>query len=728
MNLFISCPKGIEPLLADELQALGFKPEAVRPTAAGVHLEGELADAYRVCLWSRLANRVLLPLINAEVTDADSLYALVQQVNWLEHMRSTATLAIDFNGSSEQINNTRFGAQKVKDAIVDQIRKQTGNRPTVERNQPDIRVNAYLNRGKLQLSLDLSGDSLHRRAYRLKAGSAPMKENLAAAILYRADWPDTDNPIVLDPMCGSGTLLIEAAMMFSDIAPGLSRHYFGFQGWLQHRREIWNDLLAEARERRTQGIATMPATLIGRDLDERVLAIAEQNAERAGVAELIRFEQAPVEKLTRESLPEGKGLLVTNPPYGERMGDSARLMFFYRQLGGLFREQLGGWKIAVYTGNPSLTEVMGLRPDKQYQMYNGALEGRLALFSIHEKRLPPRQQAEQGVGQCDVEQKATTVDVPPEVRDMFANRLRKNLRQLKKWVKKEHIDAYRLYDADIPEFAVAVDIYGEHVHVQEYAPPRKVDPVKAFERLQAVMLAVPDVLQVPAENVVLKQRRRQSGKNQYEKQGESQHFRTVMEHGCEFRVNLRDYLDTGLFLDHRPVRHRIQQLAAGKDMLNLFCYTATASVHAARGGAASTTSVDMSSTYLQWGQRNMSLNGFAEGRHQFIQEDCFKWLKRQRGAQFDLIFMDPPTFSNSKRMEGVLDVQRDHAGLVKLAMKLLRPGGLLIFSNNYRRFQIDRGALAEFEIKDITAQTLDPDFKRNSRIHVCFEVRHANQA
>ena len=723
MKLFISCPKGIEPLLADELQAMGFDDELIKPTAAGVQLEAELADAYRVCLWSRLANRVLLPLLTTEVTDADSLYAAVQRVNWLEHMRSSATLAIDFNGSSEQINNTRFGAQKVKDAIVDQIRNKTGNRPTIQRDQPDLRVNAYLNRGKLQLSLDLSGDSLHRRAYRLKAGGAPMKENLAAAILYRCDWPDTDNPIVLDPMCGSGTLLIEAAMLFGDIAPGLSRSYFGFQGWLQHKRELWNELLQEARERRTQGCETIPATLIGRDLDERVLAIAQENAERAGVADYIRFEQAPVEQLTRASLPEGKGLLVTNPPYGERMGDSARLMFFYRQLGTLFKEQLGGWKIAVYSGNPDLTQVVGLKPDKQYKMYNGALEGRLALFSIHERRLPAKAE-----NNAHGDVPAEKVEVPPEVRDMFANRLRKNLRQLKKWVKKENIECYRLYDADIPEFAVAVDLYGDQVHVQEYAPPKKVDPVKAFERLQAVMQAVPEVLEVPAENVVLKQRRRQAGKAQYEKQGASQHFKTVMEHGCQFRVNLRDYLDTGLFLDHRPVRHRIQKMAAGKDVLNLFCYTATASVHAAKGGAASTTSVDMSATYLQWGQRNMSLNGFGEGRHRFVQEDCFKWLRAQRGASYDLIFMDPPTFSNSKRMDGVLDVQRDHVGLVKLAMKLLKPGGVLIFSNNYRRFQIDREALAAFDIQDITSQTLDPDFKRNTRIHVCFEIRHQAQA
>ncbi|MBY4677999.1 bifunctional 23S rRNA (guanine(2069)-N(7))-methyltransferase RlmK/23S rRNA (guanine(2445)-N(2))-methyltransferase RlmL [Marinobacterium sp. CAU 1594] len=713
MKLFVTCPKGIEPLLAEELQALGM--EEVKPTAAGVYVEAELEDAYRICLWSRLANRVLLPLCREPISDADSLYALVQSVNWLEHMRSTATLAVDFNGTSEQIKNTQFGAQKVKDAIVDQIRKLTGQRPSVQRERPDLRINCYLHKGELTLGIDLSGDSLHRRSYRLQAGGAPMKENLAAAILYRAGWLVSEDPLLLDPMCGSGTLVIEAAMMSADIAPGLSRSYYGFQGWLQHRREIWNGLLAEARERRSEGCAQLDKQFIGRDRDERVLEIARQNAERAGVADFIRFEVGDATLLSRDSLPQGSGLLVTNPPYGERMGDNAQLMFLYRQLGNLFKQELGGWGVALYSGNPDLCQVVGLRADKQYKMYNGALEGRLMLYSIHQ-RDPDAEPV--SAAQADAFQ------VPPEVGEMFANRLRKNLRQLKKWLKREQIECYRLYDADIPEFAVAVDVYGDRVHVQEYAPPKKVDPVKAFERLQAVMQVVPQVLEIPANHVVLKQRSRQKGSQQYEKQSDSQQFLTVHEHGCKLRVNLRDYLDTGLFLDHRPVRHRIQQLAAGKDMLNLFCYTATASVHAAVGGAASTTSVDMSATYLQWGQRNMSLNGFGEGAHRFIQADCFKWLKAQRGASYDLIFMDPPTFSNSKRMDGVLDVQRDHVGLIRLAMKLLRPGGLLIFSNNYRRFQIDRDALAEFDIADITDQTLDPDFKRNSRIHVCFEIRH----
>jgi 23S rRNA (guanine2445-N2)-methyltransferase / 23S rRNA (guanine2069-N7)-methyltransferase len=353
--------------------------------------------------------------------------------------------------------------------------------------------------------------------------------------------------------------------------------------------------------------------------------------------------------------------------------------------------------------------VIGLKVDRQYKLYNGAIECGLFLFTLHAERDRPLLQE----GGAHSEQA-----------QMFANRLKKNLKGLSKWLKREQIECYRLYDADMPEYAVAVDCYGDWVHVQEYAPPRSIDPRKAFERLQDVISVIPGALGVKPERVVLKQRRRQQGSSQYGKQGQTDHFLEVQEHGCRLRVNLHDYLDTGLFLDHRPVRRHIQALSAGKDVLNLFCYTATASVHAALGGAASTTSVDMSATYLGWAMKNMGLNGFSGGANQFIQADCIKWLNQPRAAVYDLIFMDPPTFSNSKRMEEVLDIQRDHVSLVQAAMKLLRPGGVLLFSNNYRRFSLDYEALAGFDIRDITAQSLDPDFKRSKGIHVCFEIRH----
>ncbi|MBR9885208.1 MAG: bifunctional 23S rRNA (guanine(2069)-N(7))-methyltransferase RlmK/23S rRNA (guanine(2445)-N(2))-methyltransferase RlmL, partial [Oceanospirillales bacterium] len=632
----------------------------------------------------------------------------------LEHLRPNGTFCVDFSGKSDAINNTHFGALKVKDGIVDQIRDATGKRPTIERVQPDLRVNAHLAKGRLSLAVDLSGESLHRRGYRRQAGAAPMKENLASAVLIRAGWPADQEqvPEVLDPMCGSGTLLIEAALMSADIAPGLLRRHFGFTYWLGHQSSLWQELIAEAETRRTQGLERCTVKFIGFDADEQVLSRARQNARQAGVEHLMNFEHRELARLKRPGEAES-GLVVTNPPYGERLGEESELMFLYQLFGQLLRKHFAGWRVAVFTGNPELCKVMKLRADKQYRMFNGSIPSQLLLFQVHHK-VP----AEDG-------------PVEPVVlssqAQMFENRLRKNLKQMARWRKRESITCFRVYDADIPEYAVAVDYYDPMVMVQEYAAPASVDRVKAFDRVQEVLKVVQQVFELTPEQVVLKQRKRQQGSEQYTRQNETGHFYTVVEHGVQLRVNLHDYLDSGLFLDHRPVRRMIQSISADKDVLNLFCYTASATCHAVAGGARSSTSVDMSATYLDWARRNLDLNGADPARHLLVQEDCFKWLAKPRKERFDLIFMDPPTFSNSKRMHDVLDVQRDHVRLIEGAMQLLRPDGLLIFSNNYRRFSLDYEALSAFDVRDITSKTLDPDFKRNSRIHCVFEIRHSNK-
>lgn len=708
MRFFVTCPKGIEQLLEQELQALGAGN--TKQTVAGVHCDGELVLAYTLCLWSRLANRVLLQLAEGEAGSAEQLYALVQSVDWLEHLRPAGTFCVDFSGKSEAINNTHFGALKVKDAVVDQIRAATGKRPTVERVQPDLRINAHLSKGRVALSVDLSGESLHRRGYRRQAGAAPMKENLAAAVLLRAGWPQSKDrlPTVLDPMCGSGTLLIEAALMACDIAPGLLRRQFGFSYWLGHQPALWQQLVDEAEGRRTRGLENCNLRFIGYDADAQVLGRAEQNARQAGVGKLVSFAQAELARLKSPADVQG-GLVITNPPYGERLGEESELMFLYQLFGQLLRKHFAGWRVGVFTGNPELCKVMKLRADKQYRMFNGAIPSQLLLFQVHEKEV--------------VEDQADAPELSSQAQ-MFENRLRKNLKQMSRWRKREGITCFRVYDADIPEYAVAVDYYDPLVMVQEYAPPASVDKVRAFDRVQEVLQVVRQVFELTPEQVVLKQRKRQQGSEQYTRQNETGHFYTVVEYGVRLRVNLHDYLDSGLFLDHRPVRRMIQQISAGKDVLNLFCYTASATCHAVVGGAARSISVDMSATYLEWARRNLDLNDADPSRHLLVQEDCFKWLERPRRERYDLIFMDPPTFSNSKRMQDVLDVQRDHVRLINDAMTLLKPDGLLIFSNNYRRFSLDYEALSAFRVRDISASTLDPDFKRNPRIHTVFEIRH----
>ncbi len=706
-----TCPKGFEPLLLDELVSFGAKE--VKQVAVGVEFKGELADAYRACLWSRVANRVLLPLLSAKAESADELYDAIQSIDWLEHMEPHNSLAISFTGSSRAINNSHFGTLKVKDAIVDQFRDNTGVRPTIERDTPDIRIHTHLYRGDLSVSLDLSGSSLHRRGYRLHSGTAPLKENLAAALLLRAGWPKikTEFKQVYDPLCGSGTLLIEAAMMAADIAPGLDRKHWGFNNWKQHEESVWEQLLDEAEKRRAVGIRENDVAFIGTDIDARVLENATANAGNLSIESMIEFKTGQVEKMRPEN--DQPGLLITNPPYGERLGDSSTLMFMYRTIGDRLKEAFRGWKASVFTGNPELCQVIGLKPDKAYKFYNGPIESKLFNYHIYAERTSQ-----------DENREAAEVEPLSENGQMFANRLKKNLKGLAKWRKKNAIDAYRLYDADIPEYAVAIDIYGDWVHVQEYAAPKSIDQVKVFERLKDVMTATAQVLEINPKRVVLKQRKRQSGTQQYEKHGHLGKFFEVNENNCRFRINLKDYLDTGLFLDHRPIRLEIQKQSKGKDFLNLFSYTSTASVHAAVGGAKSTTSVDMSATYLSWSAKNMAMNGFNSSAHHFIQADCMQWLKKQRQPAYDLIFMDPPTFSNSKRMQDVLDVQRDHVRMISSTMRLLREDGLLIFSNNYRKFKLDYELLSAFEIVEITHRTIDMDFKRNQHIHKCYEIRH----
>ena len=704
-----TCPKGFEPLLVTELESFGA--DNVKQVAVGVEFSGELEHAYRACLWSRVGNRVLLPLLNGNAETAEELYDAIQSIDWLEHMEPTNTLAISFTGSSRAINNTHFGALKVKDAIVDQFRVSTGVRPVIEKDTPDIRIHTHLYRGRLAVSLDLSGSSLHRRGYRKFAGTAPLKENLAAALLLRAGWPKIKAEFkqVFDPLCGSGTLLIEAAMMAADIAPGLDREHWGFVQWKKHDQQLWDSLLQEGEKRRTQGLKDNDVKFIGADIDARVLENAAANSKYVGLDELIEYKVGKVEQMLPPN--DFPGLLITNPPYGERLGDSSTLMFMYRSIGDQLKSDFGGWKASVFTGNPELCQVIGLKPDKMYKLNNGPLESQLFNYHIYAER-------------TDTPVPSDELEPLSEAGQMFANRLKKNLKGLAKWRKKQQINAYRLYDADIPEYAVAIDIYGDWVHVQEYAAPKSIDQVKVFERLKDVMAAIPQVLNINPKRVVLKQRKRQSGTQQYEKHGHLGKFFEVQEHGCRFRINLKDYLDTGLFLDHRPIRLEIQQQAKDKDFLNLFSYTSTASAHAGIGGARSTTSVDMSATYLSWAAKNMAMNGFNDSNHHFIQADCLQWLKKQRRPAYDLIFMDPPTFSNSKRMQDVMDIQRDHVRMISACMRLLRTDGLMIFSNNYRKFKLDYELLTAFDIEEITERTIDPDFKRNSRIHKCYEIRH----
>ena len=720
LDLLATCPQGLELLLAEELAALGAEPG--KTTVGGVNLRADLAGAYRACLWSRLANRVVLCLAREEsIETPEQLRAAVAAIDWSRHLAPGATLAVDFHGRSEAIRHTRFGAQTVKDGVVDRLQAAGLARPDVDLKSPDLRLYAHLHRGRLIIGVDLSGDSLHRRGYRRDVGHAPLKENLAAALLVRAGWPALarEGRALVDPLCGAGTLLIEAAMMAADMAPNLARERFGFHGWAGHDETLWRELKREAEARASIGRKRCRSHFHGFDQSPAALAAARANAMRAGIPALITLTGAGLAQLAR---PEGlgvepPGLVITNPPYGERLGDLPELVGLYAQLGERVRAAFPGWRLAVFTANPDLGHRIGLRAQKQYALRNGPLEAKLLLMEVTEADGPAS-----GEG---------TAPRRSEGAQMFANRLEKNRKRLKKWLKQSGERCYRLYDADMPEYALAVDLYGDRVHVQEYAAPRSVDAAQAQKRLFEALAVIPEVLEVDPTRVVVKRRERQSGRAQYQKQAASGERFEVREGRARLWVNLRDYLDTGLFLDHRPVRRMLGEMAPGKRFLNLFCYTATATVQAALGprgaegcaGASDSVSVDLSNTYLEWARDNFALNGLDPSRHRVVRDDCLRWLETA-GAEFDLIFMDPPTFSNSKKMEGTLDVQRDHGRLVRLAMARLAPGGTLVFSNNQRRFTLDADLAEHYAVDDISAKTFDPDFKRNPDLHHVFLIRH----
>lgn len=723
MQIFVSCPPGVADLAAAELRNCGATQ--VSEFKLGVQAEGSLEVAYRACLWSRTASRVLLPLGTFPAATPEQLYEGIAAIDWRQHFNPAGTFAIDFGGSSTGITHTHFGALKTKDAIVDQFRARTGERPSVQLDQPDVRIDVRLDRDRATVSLDLSGESLHRRAYRARGVAAPLKENLAAAVLMRCGWPAIvqEGGDFLDPMCGSGTLVIEAALMALDIAPGSLRSHFGFIGWLGHDSGLWQRLVDEARQRR-EAASSKRITLRGYDSDPMAVRAANENTGRAQLRGFTHIERRDLEQLTRES-EAATGLVVTNPPYGERIGDQEQLQSLYATLGAKLREHFEGWKAAVLTGNPPLAKSIGINARRTHTLFNGRIECRLLRFDIAPDEYLTGERRPVDEAQIRARPGA----------QMFANRLRKNLKSAHDWARREDIDCFRIYDADMPEYAFAIDQYGDGeanrwAVVQEYAPPRTIQPQAARQRRNEALAVIRHELGIPADRLFIRERRPQKDGAQYEKLDNEREHDIVRERPYKFSVNFTDYLDTGLFLDHRLTRRYLGESAQGQRFLNLFAYTGAATVYAAGGGAASSTTVDMSRTYIEWAKRNLALNHLAGPQHGFVQADCLAWLEDQRdkSRRWDLMFIDPPTHSRSKRMEQDFDVQRDHVQLLTLAAPLLAPGGSIVFSNNYTRFRLDRDRLAAFDIEDMGRKTLPRDFERSPRIHCCYVLRHKSIA
>ena len=708
-QLFATTARGFEELLKSELTELGAQDAKV--AQGGVHYWADDETLYRTLLCSRLSSRILLPIVQAKVFSDLDLYSAVVGVNWLDYFDEKVHFFVDFNGTNQEIRHTQFGAMRVKDGIVDYFERHGRARPNVDKEQPDIRIHAYLNRDDVVLSLDLSGDALHMRGYREDTGKAPLRETLAAAIVLRSGW-QRGTPLV-DPMCGSGTLLIEAAQMEAQIAPQLYRLHWGFDFWLGYNQAAWEKVkeealaLAEAEKQREN-----PPHFYGFDLDHRVLQKAKQNAKNAGVAHLMQWQQGDVAAIKNPS-PNVAGTVICNPPYGERLGTTPALIALYSVFGQRLKQQFAGWNASIFSGEPSLLDCLRLRSHRQFKAKNGPLDCVQKNYQIAERT---EQSAVENALEFD-----RTSSVTPEVAVDFANRLQKNIKKIEKWAKQQGLDAYRLYDADLPEYNLAVDRYADHIVVQEYAAPKNIDENKARQRLLDAVNATLNVTGIETNKLILKVRQKQKGTNQYEKLANKGEYFYVNEYGAKLWVNLTDYLDTGLFLDHRLTRKMLGEMAQGKDFLNLFAYTGSATVHAALGKAKSTTTVDMSNTYLNWAEQNLLLNDIEGKQHKLIQADCLQWLEKC-DRQFDLIFVDPPTFSNSKRMEDSWDVQRDHIKLMTNLKRILRPNGTIVFSNNKRGFKMDFAKLEELGLSavEISHKTLPLDFERNKQIHNCW--------
>ncbi|MFH1531754.1 MAG: bifunctional 23S rRNA (guanine(2069)-N(7))-methyltransferase RlmK/23S rRNA (guanine(2445)-N(2))-methyltransferase RlmL [Pseudomonadota bacterium] len=700
--------RGLEEVLAAELRALG----ATDATAgrALVTFRGDLSLGYRACLWCRTASRILLQIAAVDASGPEALHAGVRDLPWTRHLTPDTTIAVSYTGRGAAITHTNYGAQLVKDGVVDRLRDDTGRRPSVDRDTPDLRLAVHADGDRASISVDLAGHSLHRRGWRRESGAAPLKETLAAGLLLVAGWPEVAaaGGGFLDPMCGTGTLIIEAALIAADTAPGALWAGDEPGGWLGHDRDLWRHQVREARERDRRGTAKLPS-IVGTDRDRGMIRAALRHVETAGFVGSIHVERR--ELSDAEPVGDTPGLLITNPPYGERVGEVEQLGALYAALGDRLKQGFPGWTAWVLAGNLELAKRIGLRVTRRVPVWNGPMECRLLCVPLRTR-----------------EEDATASAARPAPKpltggaEMVANRLRKNLAKITKQAREEGIHCYRFYDRDLPEYALSADWYDGWVHVQEYPRPKELPDAVARARLDEAVRAIARVLELPRREISLKRREREHGADRYRKQAEVGELRPVREGGLELLVNPTDYFDAGLFLDHRPLRARIRAEAAGKRFLNLFAYTGAATVAAAGGNAKVTATVDLSNTYLDWARKNMARNGFTDGdRHSYVHADALRWVCGPRGS-WDLILLDPPSYSASKGMEESFEVQRDHVGLIEDVAALLAPGGVLYFSNNKRGFKMDRDAFRGLDVEDITRSTIPFDFARNPRIHNAWRI------
>lgn len=840
-EFYASCPEGFETALADELRGMGLRQ--VRPLKGRVAFAGSPADAERACLWSRLASRIFVVLGRFACANAEDLYEATRSIAWERILRAGATIAVTARGTNDELRNSHFAALRVKDALCDRMLEVEGRRPNVDTDDPDARISLTLRGNRASIQLDLSGDPLFKRlpreATRTHAAHV-LRPDYAALTCAQGNWqeicsaaltntkdamrdgdtaasadgsvpangsvpagstaerPTPTLPVMIDACCAGGGVVLEAASILADRAPGLERRNWGFQSWSEHDAAAWRELLNEA-DRRAELAKGRVARIVATDPSGDAVACARRILKAAGLADRVIFAQPDLDKISHKLMmpaccggePRGFVFLDTTETAISKMSrvldlatslhagacgaDPVRAMLSIMPTVALTRDDL----LIRTLGEPACSlRVMPNNEEAELAVFsaaNGAIsagEGNVAA----EGSAPAEDAGESDVAPSPAttlidlgDGKPCPVLIPES--EQFARRLRKVAKLRRKWAQREGVTCYRVYDADLPDYSAAIDLYegsattpGRWLVIAEYAAPREVDPALAEARLLDILTLAPCILQVDPDNVFAKARIRSRGGSQYGKQaggsnpgkggkprggrggsvsnrpgqgaglGTPSDIRTrrlplIEEGGLTFAVNFNDYLDTGIFLDHRITRGLVREHARGKRFfLNLFAYTGTATCYAADAGVEETVTVDLSNTYLDWAERNMEQNGFVGPDHHYVRADVMSWIRdmRQTRNRWDLIFCDPPTFSNSSKMgRRTWDVQRDHVELLVGLSRLLSREGEAIFSCNLRTFRpdIEELARAGVVLTDITDETIPEDFARNKKIHHCYLVK-----
>lgn len=684
-TITVSCAFGLESILKRELGWVGHDPRVIAP--GRVDIESAPEAIAHANMWLRSASRVGVVLAEGPARDFDDLFSLVRGIDWRSLIPADTDVVTRVRSRNSAINSPRSAQGVVKRAIVEAV---VGRGERMPDTGPRLGVEAVVLNDHATIVLDTSGEGLHRRGYRTRSLPGQLKENLAAAIIMMTGWRG-DRPLI-DPFCGRGTIVIEAAMIAARIAPGWNRTFAGEHlQWIP--RDAWADARSNARPaERPSGLPQ----LMGRDVDSYAIGDARRSADAAGVTGLVGFRTDDFAEIAR---PADKGWVITNPPYGTRVLDEAAAREIHAQLPSVLA-RFPGWSHAVLTGLPEFESLIRQEASKRRKLYNGRL--RCDLFTFKPRHTP------------DGPARAAFGDTSDRdgIAESFRNTLKKRIRHLRKWPSRG-VQCYRVYDGQTPGARLHIDLYRDHLHIAELEGDRS-QPTgdEAAWRRRLIEIAT-DETGIEPGKVHIKQRKRQRGTSQYERSDVAAQPVLITELGLTFEVELETRLDTGLFLDHRPARQLVRQWAKDARVLNLFCYTGAFTVASADGGAASSVSVDLSPIYLEWAARNLAHNGFSTREHDLIDTDVMRWMEQgAEGRRFDLIIVDPPTFSNSKRTPTVFDVQRDHVPLLRSCLNRLAPGGRLFFSTNNRRFKLDPSLHA----REMTKQTVPEDFPR-SRPH-----------